>query len=92
MSPQVSKSYPTAQGPLPVLRGVSLTLAPGRSLALTGESGSGKSTLLHLVAGLDAVDAGTIARRRRRGHRASPTPPAPRSAAAPSASSSSSST
>ena len=79
----VSKSYPTAQGPLPVLRGVSLALAPGRSLALTGESGSGKSTLLHLVAGLDAVDAGRIARRRRRGHRASATPAAPRSAAAP---------
>ena len=57
---QVSKSYPSAQGPIPVLRGVSLALAPGASLALTGESGSGKSTLLHLVAGLDAVDEGTI--------------------------------
>ena len=56
----VSKSYPTAQGPLAVLSGVSLSLAAGRSLALTGESGSGKSTLLHLVAGLDAVDAGRI--------------------------------
>ena len=53
----VAKTYPTAQGPLPVLRGVSLALAPGASLALTGEIGSGKSTLLHLVAGLDAVDA-----------------------------------
>jgi putative ABC transport system ATP-binding protein len=56
----VSKSFATAQGPLPVLRGVSLTLARGRSLALRGESGSGKSTLLHLVAGLDSVDAGEI--------------------------------
>jgi putative ABC transport system ATP-binding protein len=57
----VEKSYPSAQGPVPVLRGVSLVLARGESLALTGESGSGKSTLLHLIAGLDAPDAGTIA-------------------------------
>ena len=54
------KSYPTPQGPLPVLRGVDLELAPGASLALMGESGSGKSTLLHLVAGLDRADAGRI--------------------------------
>lgn len=54
------KSYPTPQGPLPVLRGVDLTLARGASLALMGESGSGKSTLLHLVAGLDRPDRGRI--------------------------------
>lgn len=56
----VEKSYATAQGPLDVLRGVSLALERGATLALTGESGCGKSTLLHLVAGLDAVDAGAI--------------------------------
>ncbi|KIQ59454.1 MULTISPECIES: ABC transporter ATP-binding protein [Pseudomonas] len=56
----VFKSYSTPQGPLPVLQGVDLTLAPGSSLALMGESGSGKSTLLHLVAGLDKVDRGSI--------------------------------
>ncbi|MBA3908945.1 MAG: ABC transporter ATP-binding protein [Rhodobacter sp.] len=58
---EVCKSYPTAEGTVAVLSGVSLDLAPGTSLALTGESGSGKSTLLHLVAGLDAVDSGRIA-------------------------------
>ncbi len=57
---QVTKSYQTAEGPVMVLQGVSLALSPGTSLALTGESGSGKSTLLHLVAGLDAVDGGSI--------------------------------
>lgn len=56
----VSKSYPAPGGSLPVLRGVSLGLEAGRSLALTGESGSGKSTLLHLVAGLDSADGGAI--------------------------------
>lgn len=56
----IRKSYQTAEGPLEVLRDVDLTLAAGRSLALTGESGSGKSTLLHLAAGLDVPDAGRI--------------------------------
>ncbi|WP_060511689.1 ABC transporter ATP-binding protein [Pseudomonas sp. NBRC 111124] len=57
---QLHKSFPTAQGPLQVLRGIDLTLARGSSLALMGESGSGKSTLLHLVAGLDRADSGRI--------------------------------
>ncbi len=56
----VHKSYPAADGPVPVLQGVSLALEAGRSLALTGESGSGKSTLLHLIGGLDAADSGRI--------------------------------
>jgi putative ABC transport system ATP-binding protein len=54
------KAFATSEGPQQVLRGASLRLDPGQSLALTGESGSGKSTLLHLVAGLDRADAGSI--------------------------------
>ncbi len=56
----LTKTYETTDGPLPVLRGVSLDLEAGRTLALTGESGSGKSTLLHLVGGLDEADGGTV--------------------------------
>ncbi len=56
----VSKSFATGDGALAVLRGVSLALDAGQSLALTGESGSGKSTLLHLIAGLDQPDSGSI--------------------------------
>ena len=55
------KTFPTGDGPLSVLAGVSLTLARGETLALTGESGSGKSTLLHLLGALDTPDAGRIA-------------------------------
>lgn len=57
---QVSKQFITPQGPLQVLRSVSLQLGAGETLALTGESGSGKSTLLHLIAGLDRADSGCI--------------------------------
>jgi putative ABC transport system ATP-binding protein len=56
----LSKSYATPQGPLPVLRGVDLTLKAGETLAMMGESGSGKSTLLHLVGALDDADTGEI--------------------------------
>ncbi|OLP57723.1 ABC transporter ATP-binding protein [Xaviernesmea oryzae] len=56
----VFKRYQTAEGPLTVLDGLSLSLDGGETLALTGESGSGKSTLLHLAAGLDQADAGAV--------------------------------
>jgi putative ABC transport system ATP-binding protein len=56
----LTKSYKSAQEQVAVLRGVDLDVAPGESVALTGESGSGKSTLLHLIAGLDEADSGEV--------------------------------
>lgn len=56
----VSKTYPGEPAPVRVLDGVSLSIGPSETLALTGESGSGKSTLLTLLAGLDAPDAGDV--------------------------------
>jgi ABC-type glutathione transport system ATPase component len=47
-------------GSVKALRGVSLSLRPGRALALVGESGSGKSTCGRIIARLDAPSAGEI--------------------------------
>jgi lipoprotein-releasing system ATP-binding protein len=55
---QLTKTFPTRSGDLPILRGVSLTLADGDALAILGPSGSGKSTLLHLLGTLDRPTAG----------------------------------
>jgi ABC-type multidrug transport system fused ATPase/permease subunit len=43
-----------------VLLGVSASIPGGRTVAVVGPTGSGKTTLLHLVAGLIAVDSGSI--------------------------------
>jgi ATP-binding cassette, subfamily B, bacterial len=55
---EVAFSYPQATSP--VLRGVSLELQPGETVALVGATGSGKTTLLHLVPRLADVTGGRI--------------------------------
>lgn len=46
--------------PLRVLRGLSLEVARGESIAIVGSSGCGKSTLLNLIGTLDEPTSGTL--------------------------------
>jgi lipoprotein-releasing system ATP-binding protein len=62
----VRKSYRKGPLSIPVLQGVELAVHEGEFVSIIGPSGCGKSTLLHLLATLDAPDAGEI---RFEGHR-----------------------
>lgn len=56
----ISKEYPTPQGPLKILSDVSLELSLGDAVSIMGPSGSGKSTLLYLLGALEPPTTGTI--------------------------------
>jgi ABC-type lipoprotein export system ATPase subunit len=56
----VTHRYDSGAGPLDVLKGVSLEVARGESLAIIGPSGSGKSTLLNIIGTLDRPTAGEV--------------------------------
>ena len=54
------KEYPTPQGALAVLSGVSLSLKRGEAAAVMGPSGSGKSTLLYILGALETPTRGSV--------------------------------
>lgn len=56
----IHRSFVMGARTLDVLRGVSLAIAEGESLAITGMSGAGKSTLLHMLGGLDRPTSGRV--------------------------------
>jgi lipoprotein-releasing system ATP-binding protein len=65
----LTKSYRTPRGELPILNGITLSLDRGAAAAIMGPSGSGKSTLLYssvllpllyVLGVLDAPTAGTV--------------------------------
>lgn len=60
MSAIEAKGLSKRFGDTAVLNGVDLTVAPGEVVAVIGPSGSGKSTLLRCLAGLEALNGGTL--------------------------------
>jgi putative ABC transport system ATP-binding protein len=56
----LGRRVPSPEGELVILDDISLSIAPGESLAIVGASGSGKSTLLGLMAGLDTATHGSV--------------------------------
>jgi ABC-type lipoprotein export system ATPase subunit len=56
----VVKTFKTAAGEFPVLKGVDLTIDRGEFVSIVGKSGSGKSTLLNMITGIDHPTDGRV--------------------------------
>lgn len=56
----IVKTYGKGAAAFDALRGITLDIKQGESIAIIGKSGSGKSTLMHLLALLDKPTTGTL--------------------------------
>ena len=56
----LTRSYPSGNGTLTVVKDISFSLAPASTCAIVGPAGSGKTTLIGLCAGLDQPTTGEV--------------------------------
>ena len=56
----LTKHYGSGSSRFDALKGVTLDITDGESIAIVGKSGSGKSTLMHILAMLDAPSSGEL--------------------------------
>jgi ABC-2 type transport system ATP-binding protein len=56
----LTKTFRSPAGPVPAVRGIDITIAPGETVALLGPNGAGKSTTIDMLLGLLRPDGGTI--------------------------------
>lgn len=56
----VQKSYKTAVGDYPALKGIDLSINAGEFVSIIGKSGSGKTTLTNMITGIDRPTSGEV--------------------------------
>ncbi len=56
----VQKSYKTAVGDYPALKGIELAINAGEFVSVIGKSGSGKTTLINMITGIDRPSQGEV--------------------------------
>ncbi|MEM9059459.1 MAG: ATP-binding cassette domain-containing protein [Pseudomonadota bacterium] len=57
---RIGLTLPSQAGDVEILKGISMDVAPGESVAIVGPSGSGKSSLLMVLGGLERATDGTV--------------------------------
>ncbi len=56
----LTKTYRGPGGPVPAVKGIDFSIAPGETVALLGPNGAGKSTTIDILLGLGSPDSGSI--------------------------------